>query len=119
MNRVFSPANGALETLGGTQGWKWHRALGAAFTHRRFGLRRIAGSNTILRVKRELPAGSSIAAEIEWLLSLGPEAQDDIDESLLRDNLRLTPLERLEAANRAANAVEQLRAGLRVQRRPA
>lgn len=58
------------------------------------------------------PTGSSNAAEIEWLLSLGPEAQGEIDESLLRDNLRLSPLERLKAAGRAADAVEQLRDGL-------
>lgn len=64
-----------------------------------------------------LPPGSSNAAEIEWLLSLGPEAQGEIHEFLLRDNLRRLPLERLKAASRAADAIERLGAGLRLQDR--
>ena len=73
----------------------------------------------IAHMHRGMPTDSSTTAVIEWLLSLGPEAQGEIDESLLRDNLRLSPLERLEAASRAADAVEHLRAGLRIQSRPA
>jgi hypothetical protein len=72
-----------------------------------------------LLVNRDSPQDSSTASEIEWLLSLGPEAQGEIDETFLRDNLRLSPVERLEAASRAADAVEKLRAGLRVRHRPA
>ncbi len=52
-------------------------------------------------------------AEIERLIALGPEAQGDIDDTLLQDNLHLSLLERLEAASRAAQGVETIRAAMR------
>ena len=63
---------------------------------------------------REATAPVSIADEIERLCSLGPEAQGEIDDSLLRANLQLTACERLAAAARAADGVAALRAGLRI-----
>lgn len=42
------------------------------------------------------------------MVALGPEAQGDVDESLLVENLKLTPLQRLIAASDAANQIEQL-----------
>ena len=53
-------------------------------------------------------ADPSIAAEIARLAALGPEAQGDVDETLLLENLRLSPLERLIAANQSAAQIEQL-----------
>jgi hypothetical protein len=48
------------------------------------------------------------SASIESLANLGPEAQGDVDESLLVENLKLSPLDRLVAASEAVGQVEQL-----------
>ncbi|HEX9783704.1 MAG TPA: hypothetical protein VGA56_13355 [Opitutaceae bacterium] len=57
--------------------------------------------------------GPSVQVWINRLASLGPEAQGDIDETLLRENLARTPLERLLAANEAAEQVEELRRAMK------
>jgi hypothetical protein len=53
------------------------------------------------------------ADELARLSALGPEAQGDVDETLLLANLALTPLERLRAAGEAAGQVETLRRAVR------
>jgi hypothetical protein len=64
------------------------------------------------RTMNEAPEIQAPEKEIDRLVALGPDAQGDVDESLLRDNLRLSPAQRLEAASMAANGVETLRAAL-------
>lgn len=46
--------------------------------------------------------------DIERLAALGPEAQGDIDETLLLENLERTPFERLQAVSEAARQIELL-----------
>ena len=48
------------------------------------------------------------------LAALGPDAQGEIDESLLRDNLARTPLQRLQGVNEAATQIEQLRRAMKI-----
>lgn len=56
---------------------------------------------------------------IAWLAALGPEAQGEIDETLLEDNLQLSPYERLRAASEAATQLERLRRAMaRAEREP-
>ena len=57
------------------------------------------------------------SGRLNELLSLGPEAQGEIDETLLQENLKRTPAERLIEAGRAATQIEQLREALRVSKR--
>jgi len=54
------------------------------------------------------------SALIERLATLGPEVQGNIDESLLVENLKLTPFERLIAAGEAAGQIEQLQRAMSV-----
>lgn len=54
------------------------------------------------------------SASIEPLAKLGPEAQGDIDESLLVENLKRSPFDRLVAASEAASQVEQLQHAMSV-----
>lgn len=73
--------------------------------------------STLRIVSSESHAAASLQDEIDRLCALGPEAQGDSDDSLLQENLRLTPCERLEAAGLAADAVEALRAAVAQLRR--
>ena len=57
---------------------------------------------------------SALLAE---LISLGPEAQGDIDVSILRENLARTPAQRLIEASRAATQIEQLKDAMRARQR--
>lgn len=58
--------------------------------------------------------GSDEARELRRLQSLGPEAQGDVDTSLLEANLRLTPLQRIEACQRAVSQVAELQVAMKV-----
>lgn len=53
------------------------------------------------------------ALEIARLATLGPEVQGDVDVTLLRANLDLSPLERLVAASQAATQIEQLQRAMK------
>lgn len=61
-------------------------------------------------IARHRPAA---AEEIARLLTLGPEAQGEVDESLLRSNLALSPAERLQAANETARQIEILQLAMK------
>lgn len=54
---------------------------------------------------------------LKRLVSLGPEAQGDVDESILRENLERTPAQRLIEASRAATQIEELQAATRAAQR--
>lgn len=56
------------------------------------------------------------SASIEYLTSLGPEVQGVVDESLLAENLKRTPYQRIVAASEAATQVEELRRAMRDSR---
>jgi hypothetical protein len=60
------------------------------------------------------PSRSAVAAEIASLVALGPEAQGfDIDETLLLENLRLSPCERIATASELATQIEQLQSAVK------
>ena len=50
---------------------------------------------------------------LQRLQTLGPEAQGETDESVIRDNLALTPFQRLQAMSNAATQIEQLRKAMK------
>ncbi|HOW67887.1 MAG TPA: hypothetical protein P5186_28175 [Candidatus Paceibacterota bacterium] len=49
---------------------------------------------------------------VKTLTELTPDQQGDIDVSLIVENLRLSPLQRIQSACRAANDLEILRLAL-------
>jgi hypothetical protein len=55
------------------------------------------------------------SALIKTLAALTPESQGDIDVSLIEENLRLTPAQRIQAACRAATDLEILRSALKAR----
>lgn len=56
------------------------------------------------------------AALLNELISLGPEAQGDVDTSVLRENLSRTPAQRLIEASRATTQIERLREAMRTRK---
>lgn len=57
------------------------------------------------------------SALLNELVSLGPEAQGNIDDSILLENLASTPAQRLIEASRAATQIEVLREAMRARER--
>lgn len=57
------------------------------------------------------------AALLNELISLGPEVQGNVDESILRENLARTPAQRLIEASRAATQIERLKEAMRARTR--
>lgn len=57
------------------------------------------------------------SALLNELISLGPDAQGNIDESILRENLARTPAQRLIEASRAATQIERLKEAMRARTR--
>lgn len=55
-------------------------------------------------------------AEIARLAQLDAGAQGDVDVTLLEANLRLTPLERIEACQQAVEQVAQLQQAMKAAR---
>jgi hypothetical protein len=54
------------------------------------------------------PPSAGTSAEIARLVALGPEAQGDVDDTVLLANLARTPAERLRAAGEMAAQIETL-----------
>jgi hypothetical protein len=70
----------------------------------------------ILPVKRQKisparPEESSLTS----LANLPPECQGDVDLSLIEENLRLSPAQRIQAASQATTDLEHLRAALKAR----
>lgn len=57
------------------------------------------------------------SALLNEVVSLGPEAQGNIDDSILLENLASTPAQRLIEASRAATQIEVLREAMRARER--
>lgn len=51
--------------------------------------------------------------ELRRLAALGPDAQGDVDWTLIEANLKLSPRERIEACQQAAAQVQQLQTAMR------
>ena len=72
--------------------------------------------NSMPQSSADLPPANR-SGLLNELFLLGPEAQGDIDESILWENLARTPAQRLIEASRAATQIENLKEAMRARKR--